>query len=69
MSRQRERQVLAAYAIAIIGDADQLDAAAGEVDVDLARSGIEAVLEDLFERRGGTVDHFAGGDLVDQLIG
>ena len=33
------------------------------------RAGVEAVLEELLQRRGRPLDDFAGGDLVDQLIG
>ena len=69
MPRQRQRQILAPDAIPVVGDTNQLDPSAGEIDVDLPRAGVEAVLEDLLQRRGGPVDDFAGGDLVDQLIG
>jgi hypothetical protein len=69
VARQRQRQILTPDAISVVGDANQLDPAAGEIDVDLPRAGVEAVLEDLLQRRGRPVDDFAGGDLVDQLIG
>jgi hypothetical protein len=53
VARDRERQVLAVDAAAVVDDADALDAAAREVDVDARRSGVEAVLDQLLERRRG----------------
>ena len=55
--------------LAVVGDADALDAAAGEVDVDLRRAGVERVLQQLLQRRSRPLDDLAGGDLVDQVIG
>ena len=69
MARDRERQVLALDAGAVVGDADALDAAAGEVDVDLRRARVERVLEQLLQRRRRPLDDLAGGDLVDQQVG
>ena len=54
---------------AVVGDAQPLDAAAREIDVDLRRARVEAVLQQLLQRRRRTLDDFAGGDLVDQQIG
>ena len=68
MPRHRERQLLALDAAAVVGDTDAADAAAGEIDVDLGRAGIERVLEQLLQCRGGPLDDLAGGDLVDQVI-
>ena len=69
VARDRERQVLALDAGAVVGDADALDAAAGEIDVDLRRARVERVLEQLLQRRRRPLDHLAGGDLVDQQVG
>ena len=33
-------------------------------DVDRRRTGVERVLDELLDRRRGTLDHFAGGDLI-----
>src|SRR6266511_3412446 len=69
VARYRKMQVFALDAVAVVGDADALDAAAGEIDVDLGCACIERILEQLLQRGGGTLDDLAGGDLVDQLIG
>jgi hypothetical protein len=66
---KRERQLLLADAAAVIGHLDQLDAAARELDRDFPRAGVDAVFEQFLERGGRTVDHFAGGDLVDEQLG
>ncbi len=65
----RHRQLLGADAVAVIAHADQAHAALLDIDFDAARARIEAVLDELFDDRGGPLDHFAGGDLVDELIG
>ncbi len=69
VARHRERQVLARDAAAVVGDADALDAAVLEVDVDLRGAGVERVLEQLLQRRRRPLDDFAGGDLVDEQVG
>ena len=35
-------------------------------DVDAPRAGVERVLDQLLDRRSRPLDHFAGGDAVDQ---
>jgi hypothetical protein len=65
---QRQRQVIRRNAAAVIGDADQLDAALGQVDGDLAGTGIQAVFQHFLQGRGGAFHHLASGDLVDQVI-
>src|SRR6266508_5461726 len=42
--RDREREILTRDAGAVVGNADQLDAAAGQIDVDRARAGVDAVI-------------------------
>ncbi len=69
MPRDRELQLVALDARAVVGDADPPDAAAGEIDVDLRRAGVERVLEQLLERGRRALDDLAGRDLVDQQIG
>jgi hypothetical protein len=49
--------------------ANQLDAASGQIDIDLGSPGVEAVFQELLQRGRGTLDDFAGGDLIDELIG
>src|SRR5581483_510332 len=38
-----------------------------DIHFDSVRAGIETVLDQLLDDRGGALDHFAGGDLIDQL--
>ncbi len=68
MPRQRERQLLARDAATVVHHADALHAAAGDVDLDLRRAGIERVLEQLLQHRARPLDDLAGGDLADQEI-
>ncbi len=65
----REQQVLADDALAVVGDADAADAAALEVDVDLCGTRVERVLQQFLQRRRRAFDDLARGDLVDQVVG
>ncbi len=64
-----ELKIRALDAAAVVGDANQLDAAAGERDVDLGRTRVDAVLEQLLQRGGRPLDHLSRSDLIDQVIG
>src|SRR5205085_12348261 len=50
------------HAAAIVGNAQQLDAAAGDLDADGPGAGVERVLEQLLGDGGGALDHLASGD-------
>ena len=69
MPRQRHRQLAGGDAAAIVAHPHQSDAAALDVDLDARRAGVECVLDELLDHRGGPLDHLAGGDLVDELAG
>src|SRR6267378_1437585 len=69
VARERERQVVARYAGAVVVDLDALRAALVQRHGDAARVRVEAVLEQLLEHRRGPLDHLAGGDLAHQEIG
>ena len=69
MARQRQRQLLLRDAAAVIGDRDALDAAFFQPDRNLGRAGIERVFEQFLDHGRRTLDHFAGGNLRDQVIG
>ena len=69
MAGQCERELVPGDAAAVVADADQLDAAFFELDQDRLAAGVERVLEQLLEHRGGAFDDFAGGDLADQEVG
>ena len=66
---QRQRQVGLVHATTVVADADQFAAAVLQFDLDVAGTGIETVFQNLFQCRSRTFHHFAGGDLVDQVIG
>ena len=65
----RERELVRGHAAAVVGDRDQRLAAAGELDRDPPRAGVERVLDQLLDRRGRPLDHLARGDAVDQMLG
>ena len=66
-ARPRARVRLGVHASAVVGDADQATAAACRDDLDAACAGIERVLDQFLDHARRTLDHFAGGDLVDHV--
>ncbi len=60
-----QRQVVGVDAAAVVGDADQLDAALFHVHVHAAGAGVDGVFEEFLEDAGRPFDDLAGGDLVD----
>ena len=68
MADHREAGVVAVHAGAVVGDADEVDAALFEVDTDAARAGVEGVLDQLLDDAGGALDDLSGGDLVGQIL-
>ena len=54
--------------LAVVGDPDALDAAGGELDVDLRGTGVERVLQQFLQRRCRALDDFACRDLVDEQV-
>ena len=57
------------HAAAVVGDADPPPAAAVGEDVDPAGAGVDGVLHQLLDHARRALDHFAGGDAVDDLFG
>ncbi len=53
-------------AAAVVAHPDALPAAILDIDLDAARTGIDAVLQQLLDDGGRPLDDLAGGDLVDQ---
>ena len=49
-------------------DLDRTLATGLEVDREAPRSGVERVLQQLLDHRGGTLHHLAGGDLAHQPV-
>jgi hypothetical protein len=69
MAGQGQRQLILGDAAAVVGDADQLDAAFFQMHLDGLAAGVEAVFEQFLEHGGGSFDHFASGNLADQQVG
>ena len=69
MAFDREREVGARHALAVVGDADEAPAAAVGEHVDAACAGVERVLDQLLDHARRTLDHLAGGDAVDDGLG
>ncbi len=65
--RQRQRQIVLADATTVVANADQLGAAAFDIDIDARRPGVQAVFHQLFDDRRGALNHLSGGDLVGEL--
>ncbi len=60
--RERQRQLLRGYATAVVADPNQAQATIGKLDTNMARAGIERVLDQLLDDRGRPLDDFARGD-------
>jgi len=45
------------------------EAATGQLHLDAGGAGINTVFDDFFERGGGAFHHFAGGNLVHEVVG
>src|SRR5450432_2223980 len=69
MTFEREQRVVAAHAETVVGDAHEAASAAADLDDDFPGVGIEGIFDELFHDAGGSFDHFAGGDLVGDLLG
>ena len=66
---EREDELVAVDAAAVVLHADAPDATVVERDLDIGRAGVEAVLEEFLEGGGRALDDLAGGDLVDEQVG
>ncbi|GAB1412399.1 hypothetical protein MASR1M97_11350 [Candidatus Desulfobacillus denitrificans] len=66
---ERQRQLVLRNAAAVVDDADLPHAALEQLHRDIARAGVEAVLQQLLHHRGRPLDHLAGGDLADEEVG
>ena len=65
----RQRQIGARHALAVVGDADEPPPAAVGEDVDAARAGIERVLDQFLHHARRPLHHLARGDAVDDGFG
>ena len=69
MTLDRQARVLRLHPLAIVVDAHLLLAAELDVNRDARGAGVDGVLDELLDDRGGTFDDFAGGDLIGEVGG
>jgi len=67
MARQRQGQLVAGDAAPVVAHPQQPQSALLDLDLDLPGAGVDGVLDQFLDRRGGPLDDLAGGDLVDEL--
>jgi hypothetical protein len=68
MARQRDDKLIRAHAGAVVAYANEAYAAALNIDVDALRAGIETIFDKFLDDRSGALDHFAGGNLIDEFV-
>ena len=68
VTREGQRQVIAREAGAVVGDADQIEAAAHQVHANLTRACVDRILDQLLDHRGWPLDDLAGGDLGGDIL-
>ena len=66
---ERDRQLFAQDARAVVLHRDQAHAAGKEAHRDLGGAGVQRVVDQFAHHRGRPLDDLAGGDLADQFIG
>ncbi len=69
MALDRQSEVGAGHAAAIVGDGDFPPAAAVSEDIDPAGAGIDGILDQFLDDARRTLHHLARGDAVDDLFG
>ena len=69
MPLEGQQRVVAAHAMPVVDDADELAATGFNLHADAGGAGVKGVLQQFLDDRCGTLDHFAGGDLVGDLVG
>ena len=61
---ERKKRVIAIHAATVIDHPNERNSTAANQDVDLARAGVDAVLDEFFDHRSGPFHYFAGRDLA-----
>ncbi len=69
MALDREREIGARHALAVVGDADEPPPAAVGQHLDAGRAGVERVLDQFLDHARRALDHLARGDAVDDAFG
>ena len=57
------------HAATVVGDFDPSEAAVDDRDRDPCCTGIDCILNKFFQRRGRSLDNFAGGNAIHQVFG
>ena len=68
MAFEGQQRIVPAHAGAVVGDANQAASARLNFHGDAAGPGVERVFDEFLDHARGTIDHFAGGDLVGDLF-
>ena len=69
MALEGEQGVVAAHAVTVVDDADELAATSFDLDTNARGAGVEGVFEEFFDYGCGAFDHFTSSDLVGDLVG
>jgi hypothetical protein len=69
VAREREAELARPDAGAVVDHPDPAAAPAVDLDRDRAGPGVDRVVDQLLDHRGRPLDHLAGRDLVDHVIG
>jgi len=69
VARYRQCQFIGGKATAIVAHTDQAYPALFQIDIQARGASIERVFDQLLDHRGRALDHFTGGNLVDQYVG
>jgi hypothetical protein len=65
---ERENRIVAHHAFAVVRHSQQTTAARFDLDCDLRGAGVDGILDQLFGDGSGTLNHFAGGYLIGDMI-
>src|SRR5438128_10530805 len=64
MTLEREECVIAIHPAAVVDYADERNSPASDQDLDLARTGVDAVFDEFFHHGSRTLHHLAGRNLA-----
>ena len=64
-----QQRVVAQHAAAVVGDANQMPAAALHLDAKIGGAGVERIFEQFLDDGGGALHHLSGRDLVGDRVG
>ena len=69
MALEGQQGIVAQHAAAVVDDADQAPAAGFHFDAHVGGAGVERIFQQFLDDGGGPLHHFAGRDLVGDLVG